>query len=80
MFLFVGVLAFFSSNDDIKNSSKRNEFFEEHEKNIVHKNISSRNDDYHFEETESFFDAAGNEHILNEDFYCEDCDDFHDDY
>ena len=33
-----------------------------------------------FEEADSFFDRDGNEHIVDDDGYCEDCDDYHDDY
>ena len=33
-----------------------------------------------FEEADSFFDKDGNEHIVDDDGYCEDCDDYHDDY
>ncbi len=28
----------------------------------------------------SFFDRYGEEHVVNEDGYCEDCDDYHDDW
>lgn len=31
-----------------------------------------------FEEADSFFDREGNEHIVDDDGYCEDCDDYHD--
>lgn len=37
-------------------------------------------DDDEFEEADSFFDREGNEHIIDDDGYCEDCDDYHDDY
>lgn len=37
-------------------------------------------DDDEFEEDGSFYDRHGNEHIVDEDMYCEDCDDYHDDY
>ncbi len=37
---------------------------------------SSRKTDY-FEESDSYFDRHGNEHILDDDGYCEDCDDYH---
>lgn len=33
-----------------------------------------------FEEDGSVFDRFGNEHIVDEDLYCEDCDDYHDDW
>ncbi len=33
-----------------------------------------------FEEADSVFDRHGNEHILDDDGYCEDCDDYHDDW
>lgn len=33
-----------------------------------------------FEEDDSFYDRDGFEHIIDEDRYCEDCDDYHDDY
>ena len=32
----------------------------------------------HFEEQDSFFDHHGNEHFVDEDGYCEDCDEYHD--
>jgi hypothetical protein len=31
-----------------------------------------------FEEADSFFDKDGNEHIVDEEGYCEECDDYHD--
>lgn len=31
-----------------------------------------------FEEAGSFYDRDGNEHIIDDDNYCEDCDDYHD--
>ena len=31
-----------------------------------------------FEEYDSFFDRDGNEHIVDEEGYCEECDDYHD--
>ena len=37
-------------------------------------------DDFDFEEADSFFDRDGNEHIVDDDGYCEDCDDYHDDW
>ncbi len=33
-----------------------------------------------FEEADSVFDEHSNEHILDDDGYCEDCDDYHDDW
>lgn len=33
-----------------------------------------------FEEDSSVFDHHGNEHIVDEDMYCDDCDDYHDDW
>ena len=33
-----------------------------------------------FEESGSFYDRNGDEHIIDDDNYCEDCDDYHDDY
>lgn len=33
-----------------------------------------------FEEADRVFDRHGNEHIVDDDGYCEDCDDYHDDY
>ena len=33
-----------------------------------------------FEEAGSFYDRNGNEHIIDDDNYCEDCDDYHDDF
>lgn len=31
-----------------------------------------------FEEDASYYDRDGNEHLVDEDMYCEDCDDYHD--
>ena len=31
-----------------------------------------------FEPSDSFYDKDGNEHEIDEDGYCEDCDDYHD--
>ena len=33
-----------------------------------------------FEEADSFYDRHVNEHIVDDEGYCEDCDDYHDDY
>ena len=33
-----------------------------------------------FEEDGSFYDREGNEHIIDDDNYCEDCDDYHDNH
>lgn len=41
---------------------------------------SKRSNCEHFEEDDSFYDRDGFEHIIDEDRYCEDCDDYHDDY
>ena len=41
---------------------------------------SRRRDDHEFEEYDSFIDNEGNEHIVDIDGYCEDCDDYHDEY
>ena len=42
--------------------------------------FTKRNHREHFEEDDSFYDREGFEHIIDEDRYCEDCDDYHDDY
>ena len=39
-----------------------------------------RSSSFDFEEADSFFDRDGNEHIVDDDGYCEDCDDYHDDW
>lgn len=31
-----------------------------------------------FEEEDSYFDRHGNEHIVDEDGYCDECNDYHD--
>lgn len=41
---------------------------------------SKRSSSEHFEEDDSFYDRDGFEHIIDEDRYCEDCDDYHDDF
>ncbi len=33
-----------------------------------------------FEESDSVFDRHGNEHLVDDDCYCDDCDDYHDDW
>lgn len=39
-----------------------------------------RKDLWEFEEADSFTDKHGNEHIVDYEGYCEECDDYHDDY
>jgi len=46
-------------------------------KNTSNSKKSSRFSD---EKEYSLFDRYGEEHIVNEDGYCEDCDDYHDDW
>ena len=41
---------------------------------------SKRKDSWEFEEADSFIDKHGNEHIVDYEGYCEECDDYHDDY
>lgn len=50
--------------------------FTEHEK---HENSikNRRHSKEEFEEADSYFDKHGNEHIVDYDGYCEDCDDYH---
>ena len=33
-----------------------------------------------FEESDSVFDPHGNEHLVDDDIFCDDCDDYHDDW
>lgn len=40
---------------------------------------SKKKSSWQFEEAGSFYDRDGNEHIIGDDHYCQDCDDFHDD-
>ena len=49
------------------------------EENFYHMN-RRRQIDEEFEEADSFFDHDGNEHIVDDEGYCEDCDDYHDDF
>ncbi len=49
------------------------------EEEIWHMN-RRRQIDEEFEEADSFFDRDGNEHIVDDEGYCEDCDDYHDDF
>ena len=49
------------------------------EENFYHMN-RRRQIDEEFEEADSFFDRDGNEHIVDDEGYCEDCDDYHDDF
>ena len=39
-----------------------------------------RRDNWEFEEADSMFDNNGDEHLMDDDGYCEDCDDYHDDF
>ena len=41
---------------------------------------SNRHNTDSFEEDSSIYDSDGIEHIIDDDRYCEDCDDYHDDY
>lgn len=46
------------------------------QKNPAHR----KNNEREFEEYDSFFDRRGNEHIVDDEGYCDECDDYHDDY
>lgn len=35
---------------------------------------------YGFQEAESYIDRYGKEHVIDDEGYCEECDDYHDDY
>lgn len=41
---------------------------------------TNKTSSYLFEESDSFFDKCGNEHIMDDYGYCDECDDYHDDY
>lgn len=41
---------------------------------------SNQYDTDSFEEDSGVYDSDGIEHIIDDDRYCEDCDDYHDDY
>ena len=49
----------------------------------THRTISNsttkRNMSSTFEESDSYYDRHGDEHLIDEDGYCKDCDDYHDD-
>lgn len=62
-----------SSGSSSRGSSGRNA--SSFARNIHRKNSA----DDSFEEADSFYDRDGNEHIVDDDRYCEDCDDYHDD-
>ena len=47
------------------------------EKSIT-KSRPAKKNDYCFEEADSFLDRHGNEHIVDYEGYCEECDDYHD--
>ena len=49
------------------------------EENFYHMN-RRRQIDEEFEEADGFFDRDGNEHIVDDEGYCEECDDYHDDF
>ena len=40
------------------------------------KRSSGKGSREYFEEADSFFDIDGNEHLVDDDGYCEDCDDY----
>ena len=57
--------------------------FDEFERDMVRNKHFQRSKSYmsnyeNFEEVDSVFDSCGNEHLLDEDGYCEECDDYHD--
>ena len=66
----------------VENAAEENKefvelYFKSHKEN---KKLYDKQNHYQFEEDDSFFDHNGDEHIIDEDRYCEDCDDYHDDY
>lgn len=80
IFLAVVLTALFSGDGTTKNYQKNNFLTNDVNENEKNKTSLFKKEEYHYDETESFIDIAGNEHIVNEFFYCEYCDDFHDDY
>ena len=63
---------------DIKKPSR-----DKFERNMVRNKQFQRNKSYmsnyeNFEEADSVFDSCENEHLIDEDGYCEECDDYHD--
>ena len=41
---------------------------------------SKKKTSYGFCEAESYIDRHGKEHVIDDEGYCEECDDYHDDY
>lgn len=77
--LLVIVFGGSGSSSHFSNSSNEGfDFFSSPKKDIGGK--SNNKSTYSFEEADSFFDKCGNEHIVDDYGYCEDCDDYHDDY
>ena len=77
--IIIAIMAWFSSLPD-DNSHSNNSNWRPFDNN-PHDNFGSSNSRYneeHFEEDDSFYDRHGNEHIVDEDMYCEECDDYHD--
>ncbi|MBE5927891.1 MAG: hypothetical protein E7267_00715 [Lachnospiraceae bacterium] len=65
----------FSSGDSNTGYERHN--YERNRKSRVENDKRDRDS---FDETESFFDDYGNEHIVNEELYCMECDDFYDEF
>lgn len=77
IFLFAIILAFANSGSSGSYSSGNSYDYGDVFNSSSPRNQKSSDD---FEEADSFFDRDGNEHIVDDDGYCEDCDDYHDDY
>lgn len=77
--IIIAIMAWFSSlpDDNSHNSNSDWRAFN----NEPHHNFGPSDGRYNeeqFEEDGSFYDRHGNEHIVDEDMYCEECDDYHD--
>ncbi len=77
----IGIFLLFCSSDS--NGVPHNS----HEGNLFSDNFrATDNHNSHSQDTDldhkngSWFDDYDNEHIIDEDGYCDDCDDYHDDY
>ena len=59
-----------SNHDEAERSTVPNKHF--------HKREFGKDDIDSFEEADSLFDLDGNEHLIDDEGYCEECDDYHD--
>ena len=84
--IFAIILAFILIGIFSDGSSERKNEFRNYDATHNHKSVlsktqkSNRYNTDSFEEDSSVYDSNGIEHIIDDDRYCEDCDNYHDDY